>query len=138
VQLSPIDLTEEQEALRDLGEAKAKKQRVHPRSWVLDDFQRDGRIRIEKDDIVIQVVHEGNGKYLIDAPGNVLHVESSVNMHRRKDSFIFLELPKRRRRSLPSLAKKLGCTHKVLQHDGMLRDRSFAQRLVRELSGVTL
>ena len=138
VQLSHIDLTEEQEALRDSGEAKARRQRLHPRSWVLDDFQHDGRISFKKDDIAIQVVHERNGKYLIDAPGNVLHVESSANARRQKDNCVFLELPKRRRRSLASLAKKLECTQKSLRHGGVVRDQLFAQRLVRELSGVNV
>jgi hypothetical protein len=136
VQLSRIDLTEEQEALRDSGQAKAKRRRIHPRIWTLNNFQWERRSHFEKDDIVIQVVHEGKGKYLIDAPGNILHIETSNGELRPKNHCIFLELPKRRRRSLASLAKKLQCTQKALRHDGMVRDRLFAQRLVRELSGV--
>ena len=137
VQLEYKDFTEEQQALRDSGEIKAKKKREHPRSWVLDDFQWGRKTKFIPDDVIIQVVNEGAGKFLIDAPGYVRHIESSATTRKSNDSIVFLERPKRRRIALTQLAKKLQCTQKALRHEGMIRNRLLAQKLVRELSGVS-
>ena len=124
------DWSEHDQQLHDQGLSLAKKQRQHPRSWELDDFRHAGKCPYLAGDVVIQVTDEGKGKYLVAPPGNVLHVVRSDSASKRPVSFIYLERPDRRRRSVRSLAKALGCAQKLLIRDCVVRNRSFAQSLL--------
>jgi hypothetical protein len=121
-------------SVRDLALHKAAivvatKRRQHPRSFDLDSFGLEGKCVYRRGDVVIQVVDEGGGRQLMMPPGNVLHVRTR-RYPKGQVSFVYLELPARRRRNIKSVARALGCTQNELRSDKVIRDSSFAQALL--------
>jgi hypothetical protein len=121
--------SERDQNLHDSGLAVARKRRQHPRSFELDSFRNSGICPYQRDDVVVQVTDEGNGSVLMSPPGNVLHVRRRRDGNRQV-SFVYLELPARRRRKVRSLAPVLGCAQKRLCRNGVIRDQSFARTLL--------
>lgn len=128
-QLIRVNLSDYERDLREKGISVAKQRRQHPRKWKLDDFCITGMCPYERGDVVIQVVDEGGGRLLVDPPANVLHVRSGRSRGNKLVSFVYVELPTRRRRQVKSLARALGCTQKQLRRDGRVRNAEFAQSL---------
>ncbi|MEI6072013.1 MAG: phospholipase D family protein [Verrucomicrobiae bacterium] len=129
-QLVPEEWDERDQATHDTGFTVAKKRREHPKSFELDSFRYTGKCPHAQGDVVIQVLNEGKGKFLISPPGNVRYVRTRLDGNRRV-SFVYLERPARKRRSLKSLAMKLGYgSQKRLKNEGVVRDAAFAQALL--------
>ena len=128
-QLHLEDWSEQDQALHDAAMLVAKTRREHPRSFEMESFRNTGRCAYQRGDVVIQVTDEGSGNVLVTPPGNVLHVRTRHDGNGLV-SFICLERPLRRRRSVRSLAREIGCTQRRLRRDGVIRDSGFAQALL--------
>jgi hypothetical protein len=119
-----------QQAQHDAALAVAKKRRRQPRSYELDSFRYVGRCPYQRGDVVVQVTEESSGRELVTSPGNVLLVRTR-DYGTRKISFIYLECPARRRRSVKALARTLGRgALKRLRRGGSVRDTTFARALL--------
>jgi hypothetical protein len=118
------------ERAQEKGGKIAKARRKHGRSYVMEDFHWWGKVRFKRQDKVIQVVKEESGHRLVDAPGEVIHVEP-WNRNERKGAFVYLELPRIRRVGADRLARKLGYgAKKKLKTNGLVRDQDFAELLL--------
>jgi hypothetical protein len=116
------------EEAQEAGERKAKKRMDKPRSHELEELWHRGKCPYGEGDLVVQVLDEGNGRPMVSPAGKVVHIEP-WSSGRRKCTFIFLELPRRRRMSIERLAKRLGRgALKRLQRGGLVR-RDFAARI---------
>jgi PLD-like domain len=119
------------EAAQERGLKAAMSRRKHGRTYEVQDFNWYGKAIFQRDDKVIQVIKEADGRRLIDAPADIIH------MHRwqrngRRVTFVYLEMPKARRISLEKLAKRLGYgAKKKLQRNGLVRDREFSDALYK-------
>jgi hypothetical protein len=130
VQLKHVDWTERDQVEHDAGLLVAKKQRRNLRTHELDSFCWSGKCPYQPGDVVIQVTNEGGGKMLVSPPGNVLHIRACQTGH-RSASFVYLELPARRRRSLQAVARALGRgAVKKLRRSGLVREGAFARALL--------
>jgi hypothetical protein len=131
-QLEIEDWPERDQELHDSGLKAARKRREHPRTFELDSFRQIGKCAYQPGDVVIQVTDEGAGSVLMSAPGNVLHIRTRRDGN-RKVSFIYLERPTQRRRSVKVMARVLGRgALKRLRRDGVVRDATFAQELLNK------
>lgn len=129
-QMKLEDWSERDQALHDAALTVAKKRRKHPRTFEIDSFRCTGGCKYSRGDVVVQVTDEGFGRVLVTPPGTVLHVRTRSDGNRRI-SFVYLECPRRRRRSVSRLAQALG--HGALtqlRRDGAVRDGVFAQKLL--------
>ena len=99
--------SERDQISHDAGLEVAKKRRARPRAFEIESFRMTGRCHFRRSDVVIQVVHEDNGRILVTPPGNVLHVAYRQDRNRHV-SFIYLERPLRRRRSLKAPGGTVG------------------------------
>lgn len=106
-QLTPSEFPDGSEGVQERGTATARKRMEKPRSHELDDFFWHGKCAFQPGDIVIQVVDEGGGRRMVSAPGTVTHRAVWSN-GRRRCTFVYLELPKRRRLELGRLARRIG------------------------------
>lgn len=122
--------SEQDQTLHDRGRAVAKRRQEHPRSFELDSFRYTGRCPFKAGDVVIQVSDEGGGSILASPPGNVRYVRTRRDGNRQV-SFVYLERPARRRRSVKALARSLGRgAGKRLQRNGTIRETAFAKALL--------
>ena len=129
-QLEVGEWSERDQNLHDAGLTVARKRRLHPRSFEMDSFRWAGKCPYKRGDVVIQVTREGANRSLVAPPGNVLHVRT------RRDatgqvSFIYVELPSRRRRQIASLSRAIGYPQKKLYRGGLIREYSFVQALLK-------
>jgi hypothetical protein len=129
-QLNLEDWSERDQQLHDKGLPVAEKRRQHQRGWEVDDFRFTGKCPYERGDVVIQVTAESVKRIMVTPPGNVLHVLRSSGEGNRSVSFVYLERPSRRRRSIGALSKALKCLRKQLLRNGTVRNRAFAQVLL--------
>jgi hypothetical protein len=121
---------EEEEDLRDSGWTTAKRVRKHrPKTHEVEDFRWSGTCGFRQGQQLIQVFKEENGKTWVYPPGHVLHVRK----HSKKNvSYVYVEYPNRRRKSLKALAAKLrGGALTKLRRSGRVKDRDFAQALLK-------
>jgi hypothetical protein len=124
------DWPESDQALHDASLRVAKNRRQRPRSFKLDSFRYAGKCPFQRGDKVVQVIDEGAGKVFVSPPGDVLHVRTS-RTEKGQVSFVYLELPARRRRSLKTLALALGDgALKCLRRGGVIRNAAFARALL--------
>lgn len=131
-QLALVEWSEQEQALHDRDLATAKKRRKHGRGYELQSFRVRGKCIYQIGDVVIQVTEEwGPNGALVSPPGNVVHVPT----HRagnKQTSFVYLELPDRRRRPVSALARQLGySSQNVFYRDGRIKDSSFARSMLR-------
>ena len=111
------------------GRRVAKKRMESPRRHKLDDFWWKGKCLLEPGDLAMQVIDEGRGRRMVSPPGTVVHVRRWGNAH-KKLSFVYIELPNRRRLLLKRLARRLGRgTQKLLKRNGPA-SREFSARLL--------
>ena len=130
VQLKLGEWSESDQSLHDAALPVAKKRRQHPRSYELDSFRWAGKCACQRGDVIIQVTNEGGGKVLVTPPGNVLHLRTRFE-GKRQVSFVYLERPSQRRRTLKALAGSLGQgSLKRLSRGGIIRDAAFSQALL--------
>jgi hypothetical protein len=131
IQLVRRDPPEGSEAAQEKGLKAAKSRRKHGRTYELQDFNWFGKAIFQRDDKVIQVIKEEDGRRLISAPADIIH------MHRwqrngRRVTFVYLAMPKVPRISLEKLAKRMGYgAKKKLHRNGLVRDREFSEALYK-------
>ena len=94
---------EESEGAQESGRGAAKRRMASPRRHVVDDFWWRGNCPHRPGDVVLQVVDEGDGRVMVSPPGNVLHLQTWRRGSRRV-TFVYLEVPKARRKELGRLA----------------------------------
>jgi hypothetical protein len=133
-QLDLIDLSDREQQIHDDGLAEAKLHRKHPRSWETEDFRILGKGPYVEGDVVIQVTDEGRGRVMVTPPANVYHALPAQRVGNKSVSFVYMERPARKRRQLKSLARALGCAQKKLRQDGVIREQSFKNALLRALA----
>jgi hypothetical protein len=125
-----VDWSDQDDARHHIALAVAEKRREHPRSFELTSFQFKGKCPYRRDDVVVETLIEPNGITMVSAPANVLHVRTWHD-GTRSSSFIYLERPVRRRRSMMSWAKQLGRgSLKRLSRNGLVRDKSFGKAIL--------
>ncbi len=122
------------EDAEEAGEAVAKGRRSHPRSHVIDDFWWRGPCPYQAGDIVIQVTADANGRKLVSPPGKVVHLRKWRGRG-RGCTFVYLELPKRRRIGLKALEKRLKPASRKRLHRGGKLNSDLAEEYLRALSG---
>ena len=114
-----------QEAGEKVARAKRKKRQTH----VLEDFFWPGNCPYQKGDTVVQVVKQENEQKLVSPPANVIHTKIWRRGQKRV-TFVYLEVPERRRKRLERLAKQLGYgAKKRLGRGGKVGDQAFAEKL---------
>ena len=123
-------LTKDQEKQRKMGQVEAQRVRQHRASThELEEFTWEGRCSFSKGQQVIQVLQESGGQTWVYPPGHVLHVRKHPV---ESMSYVYVEYPDRRRKSLKLLAKKLGRGALTkLRRNGKVTDRAFAQSLLK-------
>jgi len=122
----PIESDDAEEAGRKI----AVRRMQMPRRHELDQFWYAGTSPIARGDIVVQVMDEGGGQRMVSPPGTVVNVRK-WRKAKRKLTFIYVEVPPRRRTSLAKLAKTLGHGWKKRLHrEGPMR-RELAQHLLQ-------
>lgn len=129
-QLRPADPPEGSESVQEAGRKVAAKRRQKPKRHKLDDFFWFGnKCPYCPGDMVVQVLKEGGGRRMISPPGTVVHTRA-WRRGSRTTTFVFVEIPVRRRRVLEALAKRMGYgADKRLKKGGRLT-RDFAERLL--------
>jgi hypothetical protein len=129
VQLVPKPIPEGSEPAQEKGEMVAKTKLKRPKTHVLDDFHWHGKCHVHVGDTLIQVVDEGNGRKLISPPANVIH-KKVWKRNRKQVTFVYLEVPNRRRKAFTRLAKQLGYgAKKQLTRNAIIRNQIFAEKL---------
>lgn len=129
-QLKPADPPEASQATEARARAIAKSRRKHQRSHTLDEFFITGRCGYQHGDTVIQIFNEDGNAAMVLPPGNVVHVRRWSDGHRRI-TFVFLEVPKRRRVRLDRFAHRLGPrSAKKLRRHGLIRDYTFGRQVL--------
>jgi hypothetical protein len=133
IQLDWGDPPDGSEDAAEAGRMVAAKRLKKPRLHQVDSFWWGGKLASRRGDIVIQVLNEGGGKYMVSPPGTVLHIRPWRSGARRT-TFVYLEVPTRRRIDLEKLAKRLGRgAKKQLYRNGAVK-REFAGRLLEVLN----
>jgi hypothetical protein len=129
-QLSLEDPPAASEEAQEAGRKLAVRSMHMPRRHQLEDFWWIGNYRAARGDIVVQVVDEGGAHRIVSPPGTVVKARN-WRRGERKLTFIYLEVPKQRRMSLPRLAGKLGYGWKKRLHRGGRLKRDLAQQLLQ-------
>lgn len=107
VHLSPMDLTDKDEAAAAAGANAAKKHSEHPRSWKNDYFVWRGSCSMQSQDRMLMISRESDGRRLVDAIATVRHVRR-YKSGRGDAAIVFFEHPPRKRRALNKIASDLG------------------------------
>jgi len=114
----------------EIGAKTADKERTHDSGWSVERFRWVGAVPFRKDDIVLQVTEEEDGREMVSPPGPLLHIHP-YNTKEGRIHFCYVETPERQRKNLDRLAKKLGPGgKKLLRTRGMIRKRSMAVHLL--------
>lgn len=123
-------LPEDEASLRDVGLSAAKSERRHRASThVLDEFRWAGPCAFKKGQQVIQVLEESDEQTWVLPPGYVRHVRKHPS---KNVSYVYVEYPDRRRKSLKLLAAKLGRgALRKLSRSGRITDQAFVQALLK-------
>jgi hypothetical protein len=130
-QLHLEDWSERDQALHDTELQVARKRREHPRSYELDSFRQTGNCPYQRGDVVVLVTDEGAGRVLVAPPGNVLHIRTRRDGNRQV-SFVYLERPARRRRTVKMLSRALGPGAAKRLRRGGVASAAFAQAILHE------
>lgn len=131
VNLVRADWTEEEQRVHDSGLETARSRRQHARTWTLDSFRWHSRAPYLKGDRVVQLVRERDGRTMIHPPGVVLDARR-FELGRTRKSFVYLELPPVRRKSLNLLARQIGYgAKKRLMRGGRVGVGPFLDGLLR-------
>jgi hypothetical protein len=121
---------DDEEELRDSGWTTAKRVRKHrANTHEVEEFRWAGNCGFRQGQQVIQILGEQNGETWVYPPGHVLHVRK----HPKKNvSYVYVEYPDRRRKSLKNLASKLGRGALTkLRRNGSVKNQDFAHALLK-------
>jgi len=129
VQLNLMEWPSEEHELHRLGLRLAREDREHGRGWEVQSFRITGKCRIAENEVVVQVIDEGERK-IVEPPGKVLKVVPR-RTRRGRVAYIYAEVPKvARRPAVRTLARLLGRgALKLLGRDGLVRDQRLIERL---------
>ena len=89
------------------GRTAARQLLAQPKTHVVDEFHIGGTCVYKPEDIVVQVLDDGRDGYWVYPPGNVLNIKKFAGRGGTV-TFVFLEVPKRKRKSLDKLAHTIG------------------------------
>ena len=128
------ELPEGSESAWESGLEAAEKRREHLETHCVDEFWRKDSCPYKFGDIVVQVMHENNGRIMVERPGKVLYTQKSSGGG-KTHTFVYIEIPRRNRIALDRLAKKLGKgSRKKLLGNGRI-PKAFAGELLFALNG---
>lgn len=128
-QLVMEDPPEGSEDTLESGRTIAAKRVSNKKQFVLQAFGWSGVCPFNRRDKVVQIVDETGRRTLVSPPGSVIYTRKWRRKN-RKLTYVYLEVPVRRRISLKTLARKLGRdSRKRLLRGGRVR-RDFAERLL--------
>lgn len=127
-QLEERDPPAGSELAEEHGRKSARRKMAQPRTHELNTFWWSGRCPFERGDIVVQVLAQDNGVVMVSPPGNVVDLETWRG-RQQAVTFLYVEVPKRRRIELGRLAKRLGRGSRVR----LLRGGKVTQWFGREL-----
>lgn len=117
------------ENAQKVGEKVARTKRKKRGTHILEDIHWSGNCPFHIGDTIVQVVDEGAGEKLVCPPANVIHTKK-WRRGQKCVMFVYLEVPKRRRKRLNLLAKQLGYgAKKRLGRGGQVKDQAFAEKL---------
>lgn len=117
------------ESAQKAGLNVAKKRMEKPKRHKLCNFWLSGKCYYKRDDIIIQVHNEGNGHYMISPPARIHHIRK-WNGIKTNATFIYMEVPNKKRVGLKKLATQLDCTQKILLRDGKV-SREIGKKLLK-------
>ena len=127
VHLQPKGYPKGSEEAAAQGRQVAESKRKHRRTHFLDEFSWS-KDTFSKGDAVVQLVDEYEGSKLVVPPGEVIDTRKWSN-GRQHCTFIYLEVPHRRRIRMNKLAKRLGRgASKKLKRSGRV-NQDFAGKL---------
>lgn len=131
LQLKHVTQSDEEQRFAQKELVVARRKRAKPRSCFVDYFQLQGRVRLDVEDVVVQVTDEGDGRKMVSPHGNVIRV-SRYQKGRRASAFVYVEIPKKlRRKNLKAVVKRLGHQAKdYLNKDRVVRDGAFVRSLL--------
>jgi hypothetical protein len=113
-----------------MGEAERRRERGS--GYSLDYFKWTGRCAFEEGDVVIMITTEADGRELVSPPGSVV---DKVVRKRKKGgtevTYVYVERPDLRRRSLETMVSKVGVEAGAkLARSGQIRNAEFARKLM--------
>jgi len=118
------------ESALESGRKVARSKRKYRRTHFLDEFEWP-RASIRAGETVVQLVSESNGAEFVTAPGNVISTRKWKH-GKRQCTFVYLEVPKRKRIRTDKLARRLGRgAIKKLRRSGSVSEE-LAEKLRRE------
>lgn len=125
---------EHSESVAEQAEGTARQRLEHPRKHELNHYRWYGNCAHRPGDIVVQILKEGDGRRMVSPPGKVIYTKR-YRSKGKPHSFVFVEVPRRRRVSLDRLAQQLGeGAKKRLLRGGVVR-QDFAELLLRAFNG---
>lgn len=129
VQLERQDYTDEEQRLHDIGLAKAKRKRKHKGgTWKVDSFRLREKEPYRAGDRLIMVTTEPDGRAMVDPPAVVL----GAMRYRLRGRFVYVELPRIRRKSVTLLARQIGGdAERRLMRGGRVSTGAFLEKLLR-------
>lgn len=114
----------------ETGLETAKGRRQHKQGFELNDFWEFGETKYKFGDTLVVSDEGRGGGRLFNPLANVIYTRTKVRGG-KKVSFVFYEVPDRRRIRLETLARRLGRgAKKKLNGSGMIRNREFRERLL--------
>jgi hypothetical protein len=118
------------EATKEKADKKAKEKRQHRKSHELDVFHIHGNSPHRVGETVMQVVDEGGGRKYVVPPGNVIYKKKWRN-GAKHGTFVYVEIPRRRRKRLAVLVKQVGYgAKKRLSRNGKVANRALVERIL--------
>jgi len=117
------------ESAQIAGEKVARARRKHRATHEIDTFHWGGNGAFRRGQSVIQIIDEGAGNVFVSPPGNVINTKK-WRSGKRGGMFVYLELPKLRRKRLHIFSKQLGYgAKKKLSRSGRVADVDFAEKI---------
>lgn len=117
------------ESAQEAGEKIARSRRKHRATHQLDTFHWRVNSPLKRGQSVMQIIDEGDGQVFVSPPGNIIHTKKWWSA-KRAGMYVYVELPKQRRKRLDIFCKQLGYgAKKRLSRSGRVADTAFAEKL---------
>lgn len=117
------------ESAQEAGEKVARSKWKHRATHQFDTFHWGGNSSLKRGQSVLQIIDEGDGQVFVSPPGNIIHTKK-WRSGKRTGMYVYLELPKQRRKRLNIFCKQLGYgAKKKLSRSGRVADAAFAEKL---------
>ena len=129
-QLELKEPPEGSESAEEAGRNAARKQLEQPRKHALEDFWWPSPCPYKLGDIVVQVLNEGNNRRMVSSPGKVVYMRKWRGS-RRGCTFVYVELPRRKRVALDRLARRMGRGAKEKLSRGGRVSAEFSEELLK-------